>query len=272
MRTFESLPADVLAPYIERYWGWETVGSERVDLPILLPGTGAELYFHYRAPFRRRAQNGQDHCCDTAHLFCIRSQPIDLLPRGDIGFVAVRFRAGMMHRFIDVPGRELMDRVLSTEDLWGATGRMLASRVAGAETLDARLALIQTFLLERLRRGCADLVFERAASLLYAECNDVAIDRVAERAGIGRRQLERRFIAIAGQTPVQLRNLARFQKTVRTLMLDGRVGTTDAALARGYYDQAHFIRHFRGLVAESPERHFKAARARTHFYNTPRHP
>ncbi|AZO32680.1 AraC family transcriptional regulator [Mesorhizobium sp. M1B.F.Ca.ET.045.04.1.1] len=78
------------------------------------------------------------------------------------------------------------------------------------------------------------------------------------------------FASIAGQTPVEIRSLGRFQKTVRALMLNDSARTTDAALAYGYYDQAHFIRHFRELVAESPQRYLREARARTHFYNTSR--
>lgn len=269
MRTFHVLPANILAPHIDRLWGLESVGNERIALPILLPGTGAELYFHYSTPFRRSAGSGDSVVCHDAHLFCIRSRPIELLPARDIGFVAVRFRAGMMHRFIDIPGGELIDRDLSAEDLWGATGQTLATRAASAETLTERLRLIQCFLVERFARRSPDMVFEHAATLLYENCIDLTIDHLAERVGLGRRQLERRFNAIAGQTPVELRGLARFQKTVRTLILDNGAQTTDAALAHGYYDQAHFIRHFRRLAAESPERHLKAARTRTHFYNTP---
>ncbi|TIR17061.1 MAG: AraC family transcriptional regulator [Mesorhizobium sp.] len=270
MRVFQFLPIDGLAPYVDRIWGWESVGAERVDLPVLLPGTGAELYFHYRTPFRRSVGGGAPETCSVAHLFYIRHRPLALLSSDDVGFVAVRFRAGMIHRFVDMPGREMMDRALSAQDLWGAAGQELAWRVAGAEGLSSRLRLIQRFLAERLSRAAPDVVFEHAMGMLYGDPANLAIDRLTDRLGLGRRQLERRFASIAGQTPVEVRSLGRFQKTVRALMLDESTRTTDAALAYGYYDQAHFIRHFRELVAESPQRYLREARARTHFYNTSR--
>ncbi|TIT79232.1 MAG: helix-turn-helix transcriptional regulator [Mesorhizobium sp.] len=270
MRAFQFLPIDGLAPYVDRIWGWESVGGERVDLPVLLPGTGAELYFHYRTPFRRSVDGGAPETCSVAHLFYIRQQPLELLPSDDVGFVAVRFRAGMIHRFVDMPGRDMMDRALSAQDLWGAAGQELAWRVVGAETPSARLLLIQRFLAERLSRAAPDIVFEHAMGMLYGDPANLAIDRLTDSVGLGRRQLERRFARIAGQTPVEIRSLGRLQKTVRALMLDESARTADAALAYGYYDQAHFIRHFRELVAVSPQRYLREARARTHFYNTSR--
>ncbi|RWM25216.1 AraC family transcriptional regulator [Mesorhizobium sp.] len=270
MRAFQFLPIDVLVPYVDRIWGWESVGGERVDLPVLLPGTGAELYFHYRTPFRRSVGGGTPETCSVSHLFYVRRRPLELLPSDDVGFVAVRFRAGMIHRFVDMPGRDMMDRALSAEDLWGATGQELAWRVAGAEAPSTRLQLIQRFLAQRLSSAAPDIVFEHAMGMLYGDPANLAIDRLTACVGLGRRQLERRFASIAGQTPVEIRSLGRFQKTVRALMLDDSARATDAALAYGYYDQAHFIRHFRELVAESPQRYLKEARARTHFYNTSR--
>ena len=52
MKTFHVLPAPALRPFVDRIWGWESTGGAPVPLPTLLPGTGAELYLHYGAPFR----------------------------------------------------------------------------------------------------------------------------------------------------------------------------------------------------------------------------
>ena len=106
MRTFHVFPDDALKPFIDRLWGWESTLDEVVLLPTVLPGTGAELYFHYRMPFRRMTEQGPQSLCDTAHLLRVRRQPIPLCSGSDVGFIAVRFRAGMLHRFTDMPGRE----------------------------------------------------------------------------------------------------------------------------------------------------------------------
>ncbi len=270
MKTFQRLPLPVLRPFIDRLWGWESAPGENIRLPVLLPGTGAELYFHYRAPFRYLTRDGREESCAPAYLFCLRREPVRLLPCADTGFVAVRFRVGMIHRFTPIPGAELRDRVLSAGQLWGRAGAELSGRFGEAETLDERLALLQSFLVSRLERAAPDPLVEKAMALLYRRDAPLAIRTLAEKLHLGRRQLERRFMALAGQSPGELRSLSRFQHTVRKLMLDGSAAPLETALAQGYYDQAHFIRDFRQLAGVTPRQYLADARAKTHFYNTSR--
>lgn len=269
VNAFQLLPHVVLRPYIDRIWGWESAKGHRIALPTLLPGTGAEVYFHYRTPFcRSSAQAGMD-LLPPAHLVCVRRTPIVLQASDQVGFVAVRFRAGMLPRFVRIPMPELMDQACAVDDLWGPATRELTERIAGAATFSGKAGLIQSFLLARLDGGLGDALVEQAVAGIYRECAALSVERLATCLGIGRRQLERRFKLATGQTPAEVRRLARFQKTVRSVMLNPGTHYLDAALVHGYYDQAHFIRDFRELVQSTPQRHFDDARTRTHFYNTP---
>lgn len=270
MRTFNVLPVDTLKPFIDRFWGWESTLDEVVSLPTLLPGTGAELYFHYRRPFRRMTNQGEKIVCDTAHLLCVRREPITLCPAYAVGFVAVRFRVGMLHRFTNIPGCDLIDRVLPIDDLWGVAGKELALKVAESESPFERLRLIQGFLTRQLRIQPVDELVERAISSIYSESSSISIKELAIRMEISCRQMERRFRQLTGQSPAEIRRLGRFQKVVRSLLLEPSAIPLDVALTHGYYDQSHFNRDFRELVFESPGRFLKMVQAKTHFYNTPR--
>lgn len=271
MRRFHVLPDPVLSPFVERLWGWEGSPGEAIALPTLWPGTGAELYFHYRQPFRYQTESGTLVSCDPAHLLCLRRRALPLCRNESLEFIAVRLRAGMLHRFTDIPGGELIDQVLPIEDLWGRAGRELLRCLTECGALPERLRLIQDFLHRRLRPESADALVERAAKALYDESATISIEQLASRLNIGRRQMERRMQAMTGQTPVELRRLGRFQKTLRTLLLAPTAAPLDVALANGYYDQSHFSRDCRALASAPPGRLLCAARAKTHFYNTPRH-
>lgn len=270
MNKFHILPDDALQPFIDRLWGWESSPDETIPLPTLLPGTGAELYFHYRTPFRYVTAKNTQIVCETGHLLCLRRQAQPLCPANNLGFIAVRFRAGMLHRFTDIPGKELIDCALSVSDLWGRAGSELAHRTAAADSMDERLRLIQNFLHRRLRSMPTDDLVEHAISSLYRESASLSIEQLATRMKIGPRQLERRCLTLTGQTPNEIRCLSRFQKTVRALLLSPAATPLDVALAEGYYDHAHFIRSFRKFACASPGSFLKTARAKTHFYNTPR--
>ncbi len=270
MNVFQTLPFPILRPFVDRLWGWESTNGEVVQLPTLLPGTGAELYFHYRTPFRYASDNGQQESCDAGHLFCIRRRPLQLSPSSNVGFIAVRFKVGMIHRFTDIPGEALSDRVLSAEDIWGVPGAALVRRLSHAGTLDEKLSLVQSFLIEHLRREPPDFLVEKSMTMLYRQGASISIQALADRLHLGRRQLERRFKALSGQSPGELKQLSRFQHTVRQLMLNTSTGLADAALDHGYYDQAHFIHDFQRFANATPLQYLGNARAKMHFYNTSR--
>lgn len=265
MRIFQSRPHPLLKPYVARIWGWEAEAGETVKLPVVLPGTGAEVFFHFGTPFRR-AGEGTDQ--GPGHLLCLRHRPLALAPQSGLGFIAVRFRAGRLGDLIDLPAAECLDQALPVEALWGRRGRDLQEQVGSAADFPARRQLLEHFLLGRLAECRTDLLVTAAVDRLYRHPT-TTVDALAQALGLGRRQLERRFQAQEGLSPVEFRCRIRFQKTVRHLLLDPALSVLDAALDQGYYDQSHFHRDFKDLTGQAPARHLAAARQATHFYNTP---
>lgn len=268
LRTFHYRPHTALQPYIDRFWGWESSGNDTVALPTVLPGTGAEVFFHYGTPFRCITAAQAERSLGQAHLLCVRQKPLTLASTTHVGFIAVRFRAGAVHRFIGVPGADLLDSSLSVEDIWGAAGVALSHRICEASSTGERIDLLQSFLHNQLINHKPDPLIGTAVGWLYRNSAAISIDGVAQLLGIGRRQLERRFHALTGQTPVEVRRTSRLQKTIRAVLLNPSAKPADTALAQGYYDQANFIRDFSTMVGTSPQQWLQAARTKTHFYNT----
>lgn len=269
IKTFHMQPVAALRPYIDRLWGWEGNSGVSVPLPTLLPGTGAELYFHYGAPFLYEMNGTGRACAGPGHLFCIRHRTIELINSANVGFIAVRFKIGALDRFTDVPAQELSDRVVQIGELWGKSGNALLRQLSYAASVDECSGLIQAFLLSNLNVQSADPVVETTMRLLYRHYAGTSIEDIARAMNLGRRQLERRFLAFSGQTPSEVRSLCRFQCTVRKLFLDKSLPLADVAIANGYYDQAHFSNDFHRRVGMAPTDYFRSARAATHFYNTP---
>ncbi|MFZ6745512.1 helix-turn-helix domain-containing protein [Undibacterium sp. JH2W] len=271
MKKFQQPAHPQLRPYIDRFWGWESEATELIALPELLPGTGAELYFHYRRPFHFRRQGDTvEQALTQAHLLCLRQQSVSLSASADLGFIAVRFKIGMLSRFSKIPMQEMTDLTVSVEDIWGQAARSLCQQLSYASLLSERLELIQVFLLRHLRPVAPDALIEQAMPLLYRQYAHLSIASLAEHFCIGRRQFERRFLAASGQTANSVKCSSRFQHTVRSLMLNQHMHAASVALDHGYYDQAHFIHEFKKFTGSSPDQYLKLARSRTHFYNTSR--
>ncbi|MBX3721000.1 MAG: helix-turn-helix domain-containing protein [Turneriella sp.] len=108
---------------------------------------------------------------------------------------------------------------------------------------------IQEKMLRLLNR---DLSYETRHTLriLQSDGGNPRIGDVARELGISRRTLERRFAAEVGTPPKHLARIVRWRQTMKQLGRFSDFGT--AALAHGYFDQAHFIRETQALGGSSP--------------------
>lgn len=106
----------------------------------------------------------------------------------------------------------------------------------------------------RSRSPTSAIAVRRAKELLDA-CflGGVSSDDLERETGIDRFALARHFRAQLGTTPyryVVMRRLAH----ARSLLRDGRVPLTEAAIASGFADQSHFTRHFKLAYGVPPGR------------------
>ncbi|MGA9762091.1 MAG: helix-turn-helix domain-containing protein [Gaiellaceae bacterium] len=259
---WKSSPPAALAPWIDCFWGWESAAS---SLPLLSAGTGADLFFHYGAPPHIDGVPASE-----AHLLAYRRRSAELVPAGEIGFVAVRFRAGRLIQFCRFDWDQLTDRVSPVEALWGREGRDLCLRLAKTTSRDARTALLGEFLSEQL--GLAqrrrEISLNRLIDRLYY-APQTRVTRLTEEFGWSVRQLERVFAGAFGTTPKRFARVARLHRTLRTLALEPEAKPLGSALAAGYFDQAHFYHDVRELTGIAPVSLFKRLRGGAHFYLPP---
>lgn len=99
-----------------------------------------------------------------------------------------------------------------------------------------------------------DARVEQAVNVIRRQRGRVNIDLLAERLGITRRHLERRFDLLVGISPKRLARTSRFQHALRILTGSMMSGAA-AAVECGYADQSHFIREFTELAGCSPSSH-----------------
>ncbi|WP_417067058.1 helix-turn-helix domain-containing protein [Niveibacterium terrae] len=258
------LPAPELRPFIDRYWSWE--GGSGDALPMMLPGTGAELFFHIGEPFLMGAPGALPDRAPRAHLNYAHDSPLMLVADGAVAFVSVRIRSGALRHLCAQPIAELANAQLDAREIWGIELAELSARLSETADLAARARLLDRWLLGLLaahKRGHA--LIDDAALRLYYRHRDTQIDALAGHYRISRRHFERLFKQELGCTPKSFLRTARFHQTVRDLFLAPDSEILGLALDHGYYDQSHFIHEFSAFVGERPTRFFAHAR-NAHFY------
>jgi transcriptional regulator GlxA family with amidase domain len=80
---------------------------------------------------------------------------------------------------------------------------------------------------------------------------NVSIERLAEKVGLSRRQLERIFLEKAGMSPARAYNRVRLERA-RILLTQTKTSMIEVALDVGFDNASHFARCFKRLYGQTP--------------------
>lgn len=243
-------PHPALRPFLRSYDGyWETsaVPARMRTLPtrttVIIINLGPPLYLEVPDPGVRDREYGSFVAgMHDGHGMYLspggqRGIQLDVTPLG-------------AYTLLGVPMARLTNAAADLPDLLGREARTLVERLAGAPSWGARFDLLDGFLLRRLAAGpVPDREVARAWRLLNGD-PAVTVAGLAADVGWSRKHLTTRFREQAGLPPKVMARVLRFQRAVE--LLSGGAGFTEAALACGYYDQAHLNREFRALSGCTP--------------------
>ncbi len=154
----------------------------------------------------------------------------------------LRFAPGTLPVLLGVPAAALCDQRVPLDALWAsAEVRRLEEQVAAAPDAVAGLEAVAATRLQRTA-PVDPLVLAVASSLAAGD----PVSAVADRVGLGARQLHRRSLTAFGYGPKVLVRILRLQRALG-LAHQARPLAEVAAVA-GYADQAHLARDARDLT------------------------
>ena len=250
-------PSHALRSEVECFWRLDGSGSGLPDETIVPDGC-LEIVLHLGDRFERVAPGGGTATQPRAFVVGQMLGPLVVRPAARVETWGVRFRPGGAAPYLGGAVRDLTGRIVDLESVWGSEGERIVARLLEARTVEARRAVLQAMLLARRRRE-ADPLAAAAAGAVVASRGVERMGTLAARAGVGRRQLERRFLSEVGLPAATLARIVRFQQVFRLVNghggADGAAGAwADVACAAGYYDQAHLLRDFRQFAGSTPPR------------------
>ena len=158
--------------------------------------------------------------------------------------MGLRFRTGTAGQVLGLPASELRDARVPLSEIWGAE---LAERLGEAPSAEARRALLESSVLERIAEP--DRLVLAAVRRLGRP--GTRIGELSDALGTSERQLLRRFNGAVGYGPKTLDRVLRFQRFLARAR-DGDLARTAADL--GYADQAHLTRECVRLSGLTPAR------------------
>lgn len=186
------------------------------------------------------------------HALGARQQVHRKLLCGGHRTLAARLRLGEDRAAFGVPASHLAGQVIALEDLWGASARELADRLAGAPDIHAAASILEGAVTKRVVAAEASTAVPRMALDAAQRLQSANVEAVATDLGVSSRHLRRVFRAALGVSPKAFARIERFRRVLRAVRERPTAGWADVAAGAGYYDQAHLIAEFRAIAGVTP--------------------
>lgn len=251
-QTFE--PGKDLNAFVKCYWTLESPKEEHPQRQRIVPDGCIEMIFHYGDLYKQYTGNKEYIIQPKCFVIGQLTQPLEIEPTGETGIFSVRFHPEGFMPFATIPIKEMDNRAISLEQLFGNEGTKIESSILNAGTASEKISLIETFLIQRLAdTATIDRIVQSTVETILTANGQLSVVELSKQINISRRQLERKFSSAIGLSPKQLSKTIRLQATLKMLLNKQFTSLTALAYEGEYYDQAHFIRDFKEFTGLTPK-------------------
>ena len=246
-------PHPSLRAHVREYSGW----AEQMATPLVRrepPTEDVPVIINFGAPVRLYDQQDPSRWTDYGSFSTGAYDSYVLVgSTGPSAGLQVNLSILGARLFLGRPLRELLNRAVELEDVFGRDARRLTAELYDASSWDARFDLLDRELTGRILSARAPSAAVLCAwSRLVATGGRASIGGIVSEAGCSQKHLIAQFREEIGLSPKTLARVLRFGRAVRMIKERGAVTLTEVALDCGYYDQAHFSRDFRAFAGVTP--------------------
>lgn len=261
MQLIRFQPYRALKPYVQSIWCFESDrGIPYEDMRLIVPNGQAKLVIPYNNGLISNMNDRHTLAKDLAvTLIGVADIPaiINAQSESKIGTIGVEFNAKGAYRFFHLPFHEIANQVYQADDVIGKEATELQRRVANADTVSARVIVIQDFLLYKLSQSKEDQILDYCIDQMTSSNGLINIEELAKKTGYTRRYLSMKFNDKVGLSPKTLGSIYRFQHFYKLWAQNKTQHFFEKEFYNYYYDQSHFIKDFKRFTNMPPTRFAK---------------
>lgn len=250
-QTFQPHPD--LASFIKCYWIMESPKEENPQKQTIVPDGCMEMIFHYGDLYKQYMENGESVVQPRSCVFGQLTQLLEIEPTGITGIFSVRFHHEGFLPFATMPIKEMDNKAIPLEKLFGSDGTALEKNILETESTEEKINIVEAFLLNRLNTETFDKIVQSTVETILTANGQMSVMELSKHININRRQLERKFSSAIGLSPKQLSKTIRLQSVLKLLLNKEFTSLTTLAHDADYYDQAHFIKDFKEFTGLTPK-------------------
>lgn len=231
-------PPPDLAPWVAHYWSikWDLRGCAPQTVESL-PHPNVHLIFAGAKPV----------------VSGVQQRKFSRVLEGQSKVFGIKFQPGGFRPFFNGAVSTLANRTVSAKSIFGKDVEKLAPVLLSSREEDQKIEAVNAFFRARMPKPDETAALARQlVNRVLQETDIKTVDDLAEKAGIGKRSLQRIFGEYVGASPKWVIRRNRLHELVERFNAGDSLDWPQVALELGYFDQAHLINDFRSIVGYSP--------------------
>jgi AraC-like DNA-binding protein len=249
-----SRPAAALRRFIRYYYQVDAVlavGPAVQPVPARSPQA---IEFTFGTPFEVHRLDRPDvrNAYPIALIGAQTYRRVDLVMRGKVDAFTIVFQPGGMSALFSLPAVTLTDEDFDGQAVLGRGIGELERQLGDMAGFAERVRIADKYLSEKGSALGRVSGIARAAMDVQVSGGCLRVSDLAQNAGLGIRQFERRFRAEIGIAPKLYARIVRFETALRRKTSAPATRWTDIAHSLGYHDQMHMVHDFNRLSGDSP--------------------
>lgn len=242
MLTTEYKPKSILEEYVVCFYFNKSDNFEYSGYSN--PTINQELFFNFGDRFELQTHDGQ-MTCQRNWISGLQSKPIKVMAGGRHMTAGVIFKPWGLYAAFGINAKELSNKVRNSNLLCDFSNELGEGEISDTHFFD----LMEDSLTKSLKKSKMTLTMQKIANNLERENLTVLSERLSR----SKKSIIQSFNKMLGVSPQKFYTLKCICETISILQNNPTIKLTELAYAQGFYDQAHFIRVFKGYTGFTPK-------------------
>lgn len=246
-------PSASLAPYIKSY----TVVTIDNDLrdEVFYPSGYIDLIINISGGAAATIINGKRKDTPDIELLGHLTLPTRLTVAQGTSVLIARIYPYAATLFFSDPLSEFTNYATDMYDVAKSENRDLYDRIMQAESLHAKINVLETYFLQQLKKNENRIkkaaILQELSQQFLMNHHTLDLSALAKDSGLSERYIQKLYLMNMGISPSSFAAVMRFNKSLQ-MVLNTPESLTTIAYDCGYYDQAHFIKEFKKFTGITP--------------------
>ncbi|MEM7380573.1 MAG: helix-turn-helix domain-containing protein [Bacteroidota bacterium] len=249
-------PFAELKNQINYFWYMESEEGELQQTPdLLIPDGYPEIIFVLKGSYSKRtiSDSSRVEIVKASSVIGLQQRSLLVKRNGAVRLIGIKFKPLGFYRCF---GKKAVQTAGKTEGLKALEASWLLNlerQLKASDSLPQILELLNQSISSHTNVESSlpnEAILEKCIEAIIGANGNISLVNLEEKAGKGKRQIQRYFKEYIGMSPKKFSSLIRFKSVYKQNVL------SDAALGHffdhGYFDQSHFIKDFRANLGITP--------------------